>query len=106
MSENSAIEWTDSTWNPLRVGTHRWYCEKVSPGCDNCYASMFNHRWGAPEYPRVGPNERPNVHLDEKHLMAPHRWKQPKMVFVCSMTDIAGEWVTPEWFHALWTVMA
>lgn len=107
MADKSAIEWTDATWNPIKVSGHQWYCEKISPGCDNCYASMFNHRWGAPEYPRVSLlNERPDVALNERVLMEPHRWKQPRMVFVCSMTDIAGEWVQREWFHAMWTVMA
>ena len=106
MSEKSDIEWTDSTWNPIRVGPHQWYCEKISPGCDNCYASMFNRRWGANEYPRVGRNERPNVRLDEKALMLPHSWKKPRMVFVCSMTDIAGSWVPDAWLDAIWAVMA
>jgi protein gp37 len=45
------------------------------------------------------------LYLDEKALLMPHTWKQPRMVFVCSMTDIAGEWVKRDWFHAMWTVM-
>ena len=39
MSEESAIEWTDSTWNPVRG------CTKISPGCKHCYAETFAERW-------------------------------------------------------------
>ena len=40
MSENSKIEWTDATWNPVRG------CSKISPGCANCYAEAFAERFG------------------------------------------------------------
>ena len=105
MSDKSAIEWTDATWNPIRVGPHQWYCEKISPGCDNCYASMFNRRWGAPEYPSVGPNERPAIYLDEKIRTQPYEWRKPRMIFVCSMTDLFGEWVPDEWILKVMDVM-
>ena len=39
MSDNTAIEWTDTTWNPWTG------CAKVSPGCDNCYAETVAERW-------------------------------------------------------------
>jgi protein gp37 len=46
MSTNSAIEWTDATWNPVRG------CVKVSPGCANCYAETFAERFrGVPGHP-------------------------------------------------------
>jgi protein gp37 len=110
MADKTAIEWADATWNPLRARPElgRWYCQKISPGCDNCYASRLNKRFGGWEYPGSDPHQRPvyPVVLNEKALMQPHHWRQPRVIFVCSMTDIAGEWVTFEWFHALMTVMA
>jgi protein gp37 len=110
VSDKSAIEWTDATWNPLRARPElgRWYCQKISPGCDNCYASRLNKRFGGWEYPDSDPHRHPvaPIQLHERTLMQPHRWKAPRIVFVCSMTDIAGEWVPFEWFHAMWTVMA
>ena len=39
MAENSAIEWTDATWNPVTG------CTKISAGCDNCYAERFSERF-------------------------------------------------------------
>ncbi len=38
MSDKSKIEWTDATWNPVRG------CDKISPGCKNCYAETFAER--------------------------------------------------------------
>jgi len=46
MSDGSAIEWTDATWNPVRG------CQKVSPGCKHCYTETFAERWrGLPNHP-------------------------------------------------------
>ena len=46
MSENSTIEWTDATWNPVTG------CTKISAGCDNCYAARFSERFrGVPGHP-------------------------------------------------------
>jgi len=39
MADNSAIEWTEATWNPVTG------CDKVSPGCAHCYAETFAERW-------------------------------------------------------------
>jgi hypothetical protein len=39
MSDKSKIEWTDATWNPIRG------CDKISPGCKNCYAATFAERF-------------------------------------------------------------
>jgi protein gp37 len=61
MAENSAIEWTDHTFNPWRG------CTKVSPGCANCYAEALSKRTGHGEYRRGVPRERMSVDY----------WKQP-----------------------------
>ena len=77
----SKIEWTDATWN-IATG-----CTKVSPGCDNCYMYSL--------YPRLhlmGVNGYPDspdvVNVWEDRLGKPLDWKRPRMVFVCSMSDL------------------
>ena len=84
MGDKSKIEWTDATWNPIRGTVGTWHCTKVSPGCENCYAERINVRWGGPKY-RVNADI---LRLDEKVLEQPLHWKKPRMVFVCSMTDL------------------
>lgn len=109
MSEKTSIEWAESSWNPLRGQNARHTCARISPGCDNCYAATMTRRGLGGTAPiDYGIGETPNdpARLDEKALMQPHRWRQGRRVFVCSMTDIAGAWVDFEWFHAMWTVMA
>jgi protein gp37 len=103
MSDHSSIEWTDSTWNPIRgIAPNRWQCRKISPGCDNCYASTMNHRWGGAEY---SATLEPHVYLDAQILELPLKWKQPRRVFVCSMTDLFGDWVPRSWIDQVWRVM-
>ncbi len=88
MSEKSGIQWTDATWNPI-VG-----CQKISPGCENCYAE----KWAA-RLAKMGQEDYRSVidsHTDEwngnlcyraNYLIAPIAWKQVKRIFVCSMGD-------------------
>lgn len=104
MSDRSSIEWTDASWNPLRgIPPNRHMCSKISPGCDNCYASTMTARFGGTEYP---PHQTDiEVRLDEKALNAPLSWKEPRRIFVCSMTDIFGEWVPMDWLPRIWQVM-
>ncbi len=126
MAENSKIEWTDATWNPIRARrrdhgagpvTHvGWHCEKVSAGCDNCYAEGINLRLGTklPFKPghlihtaRGGdPRGEVEVFLDERMLTAPLRWKKPRLIFVNSMTDSFGRFVTDEMLDRMFAVMA
>lgn len=80
MSANSSIEWTDSTWNPIRG------CKKVSPGCKHCYAQTFAERFrGVPGHPY---EQGFDLRLVPEKLMDPFRWRSPKMVFVNSMSDL------------------
>jgi protein gp37 len=81
------IEWTDETWNPIRGTKGPWHCVKVSEGCRNCYAERFNRRKGGPAYVKGADTLR----LDEKVLEKPLHWKKPRLVFVCSMTDLFQE---------------
>lgn len=103
MSDHTKIEWSDASWNPIRgVSPNRHMCQKISPGCDHCYASGMNYRFGGQEYSFGGVGD---VRLDEKALRLPLTWKEPRRIFVCSMTDLFGEWVPQEWINAMLTVM-
>lgn len=128
MSDNSAIEWTDATWNPTRArylqiqddgsGKERigWHCEHVSEGCRNCYAERINRRLGTGLDFKPGELYRPErqgyyngeskLFLDEKMLLAPLKWKKPRMIFVCSMTDLFADFVPDEWLDKIFAVMA
>jgi protein gp37 len=89
MSDNSAIEWTDTTWNPTTG------CDRISAGCDNCYALTMAKRlkaMGSAKYqndgdPRTsGPGFGLTIHPDS--LNDPLTWKKPRKVFVNSMSDL------------------
>ena len=83
MSDNSKIEWTDATWNPVRG------CSKISPGCKNCYAERFAERFrGVPGHPF---EQGFDVRLVPEKLPDPLRWKTPRKIFVNSMSDLFHE---------------
>src|SRR6476469_2376731 len=108
MSEKSAIEWTDASWNPIRGQNARHTCARISPGCDNCYAATMTRRGLGGTAPiDYGVGETPNdpARLDEAALLQPLRWKQPRKIFVCSMTDLFGTWVPDEWLDRIYGVM-
>ncbi len=103
MSANSSIEWTDATWNPIIAtmrdsGKRGWHCEKISPACDHCYAAAMNKRSDGLVGIGTGLNYAPDsrakvdISIHEKTLLAPLRWRKPRKIFVCSMTDLFGEW--------------
>lgn len=93
----SKIEWTDKTENPLKRTDGGNYCELVSPGCANCYASALNARgtrFGGNGQPYGGSNQsHPEMTLNTEMLAAWARARKPKKRFVGSMTDMFGEWV-------------
>ena len=117
MSDHSKIEWTDASWNPIRArytpegGPARkgWGCVKVSPGCANCYAERVNMRLGNGRLYASHSQPEPayQYYLDEKALRLPltWRWRRPRRVFVCSMTDLFGEWVTDHEITRVFNVM-
>lgn len=98
MSGASTIEWTDATWNPVRG------CVKVSPGCKHCYAETFAERWrgivGHPYEQGFDPR------LVPESLDAPLHWKNPRKVFVNSMSDLFGNFVPDEYIAAVFGIMA
>jgi protein gp37 len=91
MSENSAIEWTDATWNPVTG------CSKVSEGCRNCYAEALSLRFGRSKKPWAAQFADENVKLHPDRLGYPLKWKEPRRVFVNSMSDLFHELV-PDYF--------
>ncbi len=83
MGDNSAIEWTNATWNPTTG------CTKISSGCKNCYAERLSpklKRWGIKKYEN---NFEFTQH--EKELELPLKWKKSKKIFVNSMSDLFHE---------------
>lgn len=80
MSDNSKIEWTDATWNPVRG------CNKISPGCTHCYAETFAERFRGVE---GHPYEQGfDLRLVPEKLSEPLRWRTSKMIFTNSMSDL------------------
>jgi protein gp37 len=98
VSDNTAIEWTDATWNPVTG------CTKVSPGCDHCYAETFAERFrGTPgHYFERGFD----VQLRPDKLDQPLRWRRPRRIFVNSMSDLFHDDVPDEFIARVFAVMA
>lgn len=103
----SGIEWTNETWNPTTG------CDRVSPGCDNCYALTMAKRlkgMGSAKYQRdgdprtSGPGFGITEHPDA--LDAPLSWRKPRKVFVNSMSDLFHDGVSDEFIGSVFEVMA
>jgi protein gp37 len=93
----SAIEWTESTWNPITG------CTKVSLGCEHCYAERMAKRlraMGQPNYERGF-----QVTLHDHALELPLAWKKPQVVFVNSMSDLFHDRVPEEFIIRVFDVM-
>ena len=106
MADKSNIEWTDATWNPTTG------CDRVSPGCANCYALTLAARlkkMGAPAYQRdgdprtSGPGFGLTLHPDR--LEVPVRWTRPRRIFVNSMSDLFHPDVPFEYVDDVWDAM-
>jgi protein gp37 len=80
MAQNSSIEWTEATWNPVTG------CTKVSPGCKFCYAERMAKRLQAMGQPRYRDGFK--LTLQEDQVELPLKWKQPRTIFVNSMSDL------------------
>lgn len=98
MSDRSAIEWTEATWNPVTG------CTEVSPGCDNCYARTFAERFrGVPGHPY---EQGFDLKLWPERLEQPLQWRKPRTIFVNSMSDLFHEDVPNEFVQRVFTSMA
>lgn len=95
--KDSAIEWTDSTWNPVTG------CDKVSNGCDHCYAERMAKRLQAMGVERYTQGFRLRVHHDLIEL--PLQWKKPRTIFVNSMSDLFHEEVSDDVIHRVFDTM-
>ena len=97
MSEQSKIEWTEATWNPVRG------CTKISPGCKHCYAETFAERFrGVKGHPY---EQGFDLRLVPGKLAEPLRWRKPKMIFVNSTSDLFHESVPDDYVEAVANVM-
>jgi protein gp37 len=127
MGDNSKIEWTDATWNPI-IG-----CSVVSPACTNCYAMQMaarlekmaeshfevigrtaengpipnSHYLGTTEPSKAGPVWTGKVALAPEHILTrPLRWRKPRRIFAVSMGDPFHENVHDSWLDRIFAVMA
>jgi len=107
MSDKSSIEWTEATWNPTTG------CDRISAGCDNCYALTLAKRlkaMGSAKYqtdgdPRTsGPGFGVAIHPES--LRTPYEWKRPRVVFVNSMSDLFHARVPFDFIRQVFDVMA
>src|SRR5438128_6416861 len=99
MADKTGIEWTDATWNPVTG------CSKVSPGCAHCYAERLSLRFGRSLKPWTPANAEENVVLHPERLGVPMSWRQPRMVFVNSMSDMWHPLVPAEYIDQVFEVM-
>ena len=118
MSDKSSIEWTDATWNPVRG------CSRISEGCRNCYAERQAARFCKSGQPFHGFAQvtAPRDHMDRvggrrngwtgrvelipEKLDEPTRWRNPRRIFVNSMSDLFHEKLDDEAINAVFGTMA
>lgn len=80
MANGTQIEWTDATWNPVTG------CTKITAGCDNCYAERFSERFrDVPGHPFENGFD---LALRPARLTQPLSWREPRRIFVNSMSDL------------------
>lgn len=95
--KESTIEWTDSTWNPVTG------CDKVSNGCDHCYAERMAKRLQAMGSGRYTQGFKVRVHEDLLEL--PLQWRKPRTIFVNSMSDLFHEEVSDQVIQKVFSTM-
>jgi len=97
MADKSAIEWTDATWNPVTG------CTKISAGCDHCYAERFAERFrGVKGHPFESGFD---LTLRPERLEQPLKWRQPRMIFVNSMSDLFHKDVPTDFVERVFVTM-
>ena len=97
MSDKSAIEWTDATWNPVTG------CTEVSPGCDHCYARTIAERFrGVPNHPY---EQGFDLKLHPDRLDLPLKWHKPRRIFVNSMSDLFHKDIPDEYIARVFETM-
>ena len=107
-STTTGIEWTDATWNPMTG------CTKISAGCDNCYAHLLAHTKTRARYLSQLPVRDTEANREdpfaprfwEDRLSQPLSWRQPKRIFVNSMSDVFHAHFSLEQIRRVFEVMA
>ncbi|PZQ86544.1 MAG: hypothetical protein DI534_16500 [Leifsonia xyli] len=108
MANSSSIEWTEATWNPVAG------CTVISPGCTNCYAMRMAYRLEAMSQSKYAGTTRMSggrpkwngiVRLDETSLLLPKSWKNGRMIFVNSMSDLFHESVPLDFIKRVFETM-
>jgi protein gp37 len=97
MGLDSAIEWTDATWNPVTG------CTKISPGCNFCYADRLARRLQRMGNPRYRNGFAVTLHPDQLRL--PLVWREPRRIFVNSMSDLFHDEVPLAYVDEAFAVM-
>ena len=97
MSDGSAIEWTEATWNPVTG------CDQISPGCAHCYAKTFAERWRG--LPGHHYEQGFDLRLWPQRLEQPLAWKRPRRIFVNSMSDLFHEDIPDDYVAEVFAVM-
>jgi protein gp37 len=97
MSDRSHIEWTDASWNPVTG------CTKVSPGCAHCYAETFAERFrGVPGHPY---EQGFDLRFWPSRMELPLTWKEPRRIFVNSMSDLFHEAIPESYIRQVFDIM-
>ncbi len=97
VSDRTKIEWTESTWNPVRG------CTKVSPGCAHCYAETFSERFRGVSGHAF--EQGFDLRLVPEALALPRTWRRGRLVFVNSMSDLFHESVPDDYIRQVFEVM-
>jgi protein gp37 len=109
MADNTKIEWTDATWNPITG------CQIVSDGCKNCYAMQLAGTRLAHTPSRSGLTRKNaagkhiwtgETRFNRETLDQPLRWKRPRRIFVCAHGDLFAESVPTDWIDQVFAIMA
>ncbi len=113
------IEWVKNpdgsageTWNPIRArnketGRAGHFCVHVSPACQHCYAEVMQPRlFGNPIRYAAQDADKVELFLHQNALWQPLRWRRPRRIFVCSMTDLFYEGHSEEMIDQVFAMMA
>jgi protein gp37 len=107
MADQSAIEWTTATWNPATG------CDRISDGCDHCYALALARRLKAMGQPKYQNDGNPltsgpgfGVTMHPQALEIPKHWREPRHIFVNSMSDLFHARIDTAFVTRAWNVMA
>lgn len=109
MADQSSIEWTEATWNPVAG------CSVLSPGCTNCYAMRMAARLAAMGQDKYAGTTRKTggrakwtgkIKLDPASLELPKKWKRGRLIFVNSMSDLFHKDVPAEYVGRVFQAMA